>query len=295
MSKKFRPLTIIAIMLAGFGALEAGKLALKSSKAFAENKEETPATEEETKDLKSAEDKTHAAPPMCLPVDLAKEAGISAAEFRLLQTLQDRRVTLDERERDIITREGIIKTAEGIVQSKIDNLHQVEGNIQKLLGQVDEMEAQRIAALVRVYEKMKPKDAARVLEGLSDEVVIAIASKMKDQSLALILSKMESGRARQITSRLAQIEEEEISQAMTPKPKEMAANEGKSAPSKLPPMENPPKDGAGPKQPEAPKVPNPQTPKDEKPAAKDAGNKEAAKTADDAKAKTPANKDSKTK
>ncbi len=266
---KFRPLNTIAILLAAFGAIEAGRLGLKATQAIAEGSgheqtsEEAPKTEEGGEgEAANLEARTNT----CVPVDLAKEKGISAAEFNLLTNLQDRRIELDARENDILTREGILKTAEAIVQAKIDNLHQVEGNIQKLLGQVDEMEAQRIAGLVRVYEKMKPKDAALVMQGLSDETVIAIASKMKDQSLALILAKMDTVRARQITSMLAQIDDNQIQSAMNPPPAPSAApqkvanNANAAGNNKLPPVQNPPAGVQTPNAPNAPKVTSPQAP-----------------------------------
>jgi flagellar motility protein MotE (MotC chaperone) len=143
---------------------------------------------------------------MCLPVDLAKEAGISAAEFRLLQTLQERRQTLDTRERDIVTRENLLASTDAKIQERMAALKAVEGNLQKLLGQVDDLESQRITSLVRVYEKMKPKDAAAVWEGLDTEVLLKIAQKMKEQPLSLILAKMSPERAREITRRLAEID-----------------------------------------------------------------------------------------
>jgi flagellar motility protein MotE (MotC chaperone) len=143
---------------------------------------------------------------MCLPVDLAKEAGISAAEFRLLQTLQERRQTLDTRERDIVTRENLLATTDAKIQERMSALKAVEGNLQKLLGQVDDLESQRITSLVRVYEKMKPKDAAVVWEGLDTEVLLKIAQKMKEQPLSLILAKMSPERAREVTRRLAEID-----------------------------------------------------------------------------------------
>lgn len=235
-----RPLTALAVVLSTLGAVQAGRLALNATQAWA-SQAETKAPEATDADPKAEEAPAIGAanttpPPQCVPVDLAKEAGISAAEFRLLQNLQDRRIALDERERDIITREGIIKTADDIVRARIASLQQVEQNIQNLLGQVDAVEAQRLAGLVQVYEKMKPKDAARVMEGLSDEVLINIASRMKNQSLALILAKMDSARARQITTLLAQIDENQLADATsaqnTPAPTTPAAPAAANAPAR---------------------------------------------------------------
>ncbi len=279
---KIRPLTALAFVLLGFGGFQISKTVFDTKSAFAEEhgaeKPAEPAKESEKPQTDAAAPIAETTPPpMCLPVDLAKEAGISAGEFRLLENLQERRQNLDARERDIITREGILKTAEAIVQAKIDDLKNVEGNIQKLLGQVDEMEAQRIAGLVRVYEKMKPKDAARVLEGLSDEVVVSIASKMKDQTLALILAKMDAKRAREITAKLAQIDDGVLQQAMNPTPKPQAANSAK-----LPPVKNPPAQGAGPQSPQTPSPTAPTAPDAKSPVPQGANGQKTDKPADKA-------------
>jgi flagellar motility protein MotE (MotC chaperone) len=231
MKFSIRPLTALAVVLSAFGAVQASRLALNASQAWAETqtKGDSASAASEGASAAPAANGT-SAPPTCLPVDLAKEAGISAAEFRLLQNLQDRRQTLDERERDIITREGIIKTADDIVKARLATLAQVEANLQRLLGQVDEVESQRLAALVRVYEKMKPKDAARVMEGLSDEVVISIASRMKDQPLALVLAKMAPARARQITTMLARMDDGRLAEATNPPAQAAATTPRNNAP-----------------------------------------------------------------
>ncbi|CAN1547229.1 hypothetical protein MCEMIH15_02011 [Caulobacteraceae bacterium] len=208
MSFKLRPLTALAIGLGVVGLAQVGRVAFDATNAMAAGeapKKEAAAPADAGAPAAGAA-APKAGPPMCLPVDLAKEAGISAAEFRLLQTLQERRQTLDTRERDIVTRENLLATTDAKIQERMSALKAVEGNLQKLLGQVDDLESQRITSLVRVYEKMKPKDAAAVWEGLDTEVLLKIAQKMKEQSLSLILAKMSPERAREVTRRLAEID-----------------------------------------------------------------------------------------
>ena len=226
---KLKPLSVLAIVLMSVGAVEGGRFLLKANNAFAsaEKKEEKADDAKGGDPSKAYVDANPNANQMasCVPADLAKESGISASEFKLLQALQDRRQQLDKREADIITREGVVKTADAIVMQRIETLKGVEANIQKLLGQVDDMEQKRIANLVAVYEKMKPKDAAKVWEGMSDEVLLPIASRMKNQSLSLILAKVSPERARAITAKLAQIDNGNLDQKMADaKPTQMAQN-----------------------------------------------------------------------
>jgi len=62
----------------------------------------------------------------------------------------------------------------------------------------------RIKRLVKVYETMKPKDAARIFDQLQLDTLLDVVSLMKESKTALILAAMESRRARELTLALAQ-------------------------------------------------------------------------------------------
>jgi flagellar motility protein MotE (MotC chaperone) len=248
MSFKLRPLTALALGLGVVGLAQVGRVAFDATNAMAAGeapKKEAAAPADAGAPAAGAA-APKAGPPMCLPVDLAKEAGISAAEFRLLQTLQERRQTLDTRERDIVTRENLLATTDAKIQERMSALKAVEGNLQKLLGQVDDLESQRITSLVRVYEKMKPKDAAAVWEGLDTEVLLKIAQKMKEQPLSLILAKMSPERAREVTRRLAEIDAPTLPvMAGSPPPAPQNAAAPAAAPATPPAAKAPPAKAPG--------------------------------------------------
>lgn len=307
MSFKIRPLTAIAVALGALGLAQVGRVAFDASSAFAAGE---PAKSAAKADATNSAVTTPAnGPPMCLPVDLAKEAGISAAEFRLLQSLQERRQTLDSRERDIVTRENVLKAADGRIGERMAALRAVEGNIQKLLGQVDDLEAARIASLVAVYEKMKPKDAARIMEGLDEEVLLKIAQRMKTQPMALILANMSGERARRVTQRLAAIDSPDLgpmsaapvapapagtsaapkaksaaTPAAAPKTGQAAANpaSAQQAATTSPPASTSPA-GAGPNPPRVPDIRPPSAPDTPQPAARAASGQAPADPAPRAK------------
>ncbi|GIU67440.1 MotE family protein [Candidatus Phycosocius spiralis] len=257
MSFNIRPLTGLALALGIVGAVQVGRVVLDATNALAQGEatKEVGTAQVPAAQAGSSPPGQKVGPPMCLPVDLAKEAGISAAEYRLLQALQERRQALDTRERELITRENLLTNADAKIQDKLASLKEVEAGIQKLLGQVDELEAQRIAGLVRVYEKMKPKEAGRVWEGLDIEVLLKIAQKMKEQSLSLILAKMSPERAREVTSRLAELNPPVLpltannAPAQLPAAKTLPAQTGAAAanapPANAPPANAPPANAVG--------------------------------------------------
>jgi flagellar motility protein MotE (MotC chaperone) len=127
----------------------------------------------------------------------------SAAEVDVLSSLAKRRATLDTREADIEMRSQVLAAAEARVDSKITSLKQLQDQIATLLGQRDEAEKAQLASLVKTYTAMKPKDAARIFNNLSDDVLVPVAQAMKSDVLAPVLANMSADNAQKLTMKLA--------------------------------------------------------------------------------------------
>jgi flagellar motility protein MotE (MotC chaperone) len=144
-------------------------------------------------------------PPVCAPTaaELAKEAGLSPAELQVLQSLGQRRGELDQRENDLNTQLALMAAAEAKLDAKVNALNALKGDIQGLLNQADQKEAAEIDRLVKVFEGMKPKDAAPRMVLLDDSVRLPIAARMKERSLSAILAQMPPADAKKLTEALA--------------------------------------------------------------------------------------------
>ncbi len=145
-----------------------------------------------------------AAAPVCATSvkDLAAQAGISPNELNILQSLGQRRAELDQREQGLNSREQLIQAADDKLDARITQLQSLKTQIQGLLDQANKTSADDTVRMVKVYESMKPKDAAAVLTTMSDEVRLPIAAGMKDRSLAAILGAMTPDAARDLTEKL---------------------------------------------------------------------------------------------
>jgi flagellar motility protein MotE (MotC chaperone) len=142
----------------------------------------------------------------CLPsLDYAAETGISEQEILVLRSLADRRKALDEREVGVETREQAAAAAEQRVQDQIAELKKVETNVQALLTSMETKRDERMTALVKTYEAMKPKDAAEIFDGMDDKVLLDLAKSMKPANLASVMSLMAPKRAEALTRMLAQL------------------------------------------------------------------------------------------
>ncbi|MBW8732975.1 MAG: MotE family protein [Asticcacaulis sp.] len=143
-------------------------------------------------------------PPVCATSvkDLATQAGISPNELNILQSLGQRRQELDQREQGLNSREQLIQAADDKLDARITQLQSLKTQIQGLLDQANKTSADDTVRMVKVYESMKPKDAAAVLTTMSDDVRLPIAAGMKDRALAAILGVMTPDAARDLTEKL---------------------------------------------------------------------------------------------
>jgi flagellar motility protein MotE (MotC chaperone) len=129
---------------------------------------------------------------------------LGKSQIELLQSLAERRKELDARERAIEQREGLLAAAEHRIESKIDELKTIKAEIEGLIKKYDEQEEQQIAGLVKIYETMKPKDAARIFNELDMDVLLEVFERMKASKTAPVLADMDPIRAKEITTRIAE-------------------------------------------------------------------------------------------
>ena len=124
---------------------------------------------------------------------------MTETEIEVLQSLANRREALDKREDEIDLREKLLIAAETRVDDKISELKGLEEQIASLLTTRDEKQEAQITSLVKVYETMKAKDAARIFEDLDTDILLDVAGRMKEKSMAAILAAMKSDAAQELT------------------------------------------------------------------------------------------------
>jgi flagellar motility protein MotE (MotC chaperone) len=157
----------------------------------------------------AAPPESKSAPPAAPPSPAAASAGgdhasLSQTEMDVLQKLQERRGTLDGRERDVERREALLKAAEDQIERKISEMKSLQHQIEGLLRQYNDQEDSKMRSLVKIYENMKPKDAAKIFEQLDMGIMLEVVERMKEQKVAPILAEMNPVKARELTSELAQ-------------------------------------------------------------------------------------------
>jgi flagellar motility protein MotE (MotC chaperone) len=129
---------------------------------------------------------------------------MSPAEVDLLQKLSERRAELDKRAADMSQREVQLQAAETRVDEKIAKLAALEKEIGGIVDKQNDEDTARTKSLVKIYETMKPHDAARIFEQLDMAVLLGVVEHMKERNTAPILAAMDPAKARAVTLGLAE-------------------------------------------------------------------------------------------
>ena len=132
---------------------------------------------------------------------------LTPAEIEILQQLAVRRDNLDARERELGAREGLLKAAEERIGKKIAELQNLRVTIDSLIKKFDAQQDAKLKSLVKIYENMKPKSAARIFEQLEMDTLLEVAERMKERKLAAIMAQLGEERAREVTVELRRLRE----------------------------------------------------------------------------------------
>jgi len=71
--------------------------------------------------------------------------------------------------------------------------------IEKQMKQREAEEKKRVSKLARLYNQMKPKDAAKAMDELDDDMCIAILQRMDEAVVAKIMTEFDEGKTARIT------------------------------------------------------------------------------------------------
>jgi flagellar motility protein MotE (MotC chaperone) len=125
-------------------------------------------------------------------------------EVDVLQQLAKRREELDLRARQLDEREALIQAAEQRMEQKMAELKALQATVEDLLKARSDEEEAELKSLVKMYENMKPKAAAKVFEEMDMDVLLDVVDRMNERKVAPILALVTPTRAKEITFELAQ-------------------------------------------------------------------------------------------
>jgi flagellar motility protein MotE (MotC chaperone) len=138
-------------------------------------------------------------------IPAAPPPAISATEMGLLQDLRARRSELDARQGALDARQAVLDASEKRLSARVDELAALQSKLEALEAARKQREETNWSGLVKLYEAMKPRDAAGIFNDLEMPILLQILDRMKEAKAAPILAAMEADRAREATTKLAEM------------------------------------------------------------------------------------------
>jgi flagellar motility protein MotE (MotC chaperone) len=138
------------------------------------------------------------------PTKISDISDKTPMEKALFESFAKRRMELDELANSISVKEGVLNAAEKKINSKMDELKKLQAEVSALLDQYNAKESEKNRKLVKIYEGMKPADAAKIFDTMDISILIDIISGMKEDNASRVIAKMNALKAKDLTTKLAE-------------------------------------------------------------------------------------------
>jgi len=130
---------------------------------------------------------------------------VTDGERAVLLELRQRRQELDARDAALVARESVLAAAEQKITARVAELQTLQKKLEALDAARQQREDASWQGLVKVYEVMKPRDAAAIFNDLEMPVLLQVVDRMKEAKAAPVLAAMQPDKARDLTTKLAEM------------------------------------------------------------------------------------------
>jgi flagellar motility protein MotE (MotC chaperone) len=99
----------------------------------------------------------------------------------------------------------VLEATEKRIADKITEMKALDAQLNRVVAQYNQHQNAEIMSLVKIYENMKPGDAAAIFNELDMPILLEVIDKMSERKVAPVLAKMDPKRARDVTQELAEL------------------------------------------------------------------------------------------
>ena len=139
---------------------------------------------------------------------------ISDAERAVLLDLRQRRETMEATSHELDLRQAELAAADRRLSERVQQLSALQARLESMEADREKHQSENWAGLVKIYENMKPRDAATIFDALDMQVLLQVLDRMQERRVAPVLAAMQPERARLATQLLAEMR----TRAITPPP-----------------------------------------------------------------------------
>ncbi len=123
-------------------------------------------------------------------------------DLKVLESLFDYREKIRQKAKEVIQKEDQLQIVESRIQQQLTELKRIQGEITTLLDKHDEQEEKKLLLMVKIYENMKPDQAAQIFNTLPEDRLLALLKRMKEAKSAAIMANMNPSQASHLTDKL---------------------------------------------------------------------------------------------
>ena len=129
----------------------------------------------------------------------------SVEERRILVSIEGEYEKLDQREAELDSRELQLKTLGVEVDKKLVAMQELREELVKLLNRKKDEEDRRVGELSKIYEKMDPSKAARLIKQLDQQLAIELLIGIKKKTAGQILDNLDTKTATKLSKGFTEI------------------------------------------------------------------------------------------
>jgi len=129
----------------------------------------------------------------------------SVEERRILVSIEQEYEKLEQREAQLDSRELQLKTLQAEVDKKLVAMQELREELVKLLNRKQEEEGLRVSELSKIYEKMEPRKAARLIKELNTPLAIELLLGIKKKTAGQILDNLDTETATELSKAFTDI------------------------------------------------------------------------------------------
>jgi flagellar motility protein MotE (MotC chaperone) len=127
----------------------------------------------------------------------------AASMTEMVTHLEQKEAELKKREEQIRQKEEYLTKLEQETEKRLKELIAIQKEIQAYRAEKEETQNGKIRSLAKIYGTMKPKEAAKLLENLDEQLVVSVISTMTADEAGNILGNMDIKKAAKISESLS--------------------------------------------------------------------------------------------
>lgn len=135
----------------------------------------------------------------------SERPAFTQTELDLLQNLTKRREELDAQAEELEMKASILAATEKRINDKLTEMKDLQKELSAVVAAYKEQQNAEIMSLVKIYENMKPLDAAAIFNEMDMPILLEVIDKMSERKVAPVLAGMSPTRARDVTQELAEM------------------------------------------------------------------------------------------